>query len=411
MSSNSESSGSSGSSASVSVEDATAAFREFREYARGDLDVAHHDVHSFAGLIEDDRTRHALEVIAESYHRRDANGEIIEDLPRDVSETEFMRRARKKYATDVATKAIAEGNLTQTSYITGLPSYKSDISGLHAINQLADWLVHSEQCKLIYMAALMGRGKTDLSVTFFEIIHDHFRRIERSLKEQGLDDAAARVPTPEFAANFHIETPDHIDIEVKEIHSEEELLDWAEGGSSDLERWFIFDEASTELTAQSGANAQKVAERMAPFVKKMRKLGINMITIGHDKGDIHVAIRSLADFVSKAGVKTASFYAGINKREPTGHLFDVSGIPETSWQYDTDDTAEWSWSGEEESEIEDDRDPLETDAFREWRNERVKMLYHEFNGLTQEDIGKAIGLDQRTVSDIVNNRMGAVADD
>jgi len=37
--------------------------------------------------------------------------------------------------------------------------------------------VSSEQCKLIYLAALMGRGKTDFSLLLLEIIHDHFRRV------------------------------------------------------------------------------------------------------------------------------------------------------------------------------------------------------------------------------------------
>ncbi len=307
--------------------DPTAAFREAREYARGALDVDHHDVHPIAGLVDDDETREMLMWLAEVYDPTDADGQLIEGLPRSFWDTSFAREAVRAHATEKLTTAIEEGNVTQTAFMTGAPSYKSDVSGLHAINQLADWLVHSEQCKLIYMAALMGRGKTDLAVTFFEVIHDHFRRVRRSLKEQGLDDLAAEVPEPEFAANFHVETPDDCEVEVREFNDEEAFLEWAEQGSSDLERWFIFDEASTELTAQSGANAQKVAEKMAPFVKKMRKLGINMVVIGHDKGDVHVAIRSLADFVDKQGLKTASFYAGIQNREPSGHLFDLDGIP------------------------------------------------------------------------------------
>jgi len=373
--------------ASVAVEDATATFRELREYARGELDVEHRDVSQLAGLVHDDEIREVLLWMAENY---DPSRAAIEaGMPRDFWQTEFARKAVRKYATDVATKAIEEGNLTQAGFISGLPSYKSDVSGLHAINQLADWLVHSEQCKLIYMAALMGRGKTDVAVTFFEVIADHFDRVERAVGDE------VDVPDPEFAANFDV-TPKG-DREVAEIHSDEQLEEWAEGGSSDEERWFIFDEASTELTAQSGANAQQVAERMAPFVKKMRKLGINMIVIGHDKGDVHVAIRSLADFVDKTGLKTASFYAGIKKREPTGHLFDLAGIPETTWSYDTDDMADWSWADEEEESA--DEVGMSDKEFKDEVAERGARLWLTTpDEVGQSDIAEALSTDELSVS-------------
>jgi len=90
----------------------------------------------------------------------------------------------------------------------------------------------------------------------------------------------------------------------------------------------------------------------APFVKKMRKMGINMVVVGHDRGDIHIAIRSMADFVAKPGVKKAQVFAGVEGRNPVGHMFDLTNIPETSWGFDTDDMAEWSWgSAAEDAEF------------------------------------------------------------
>jgi hypothetical protein len=364
------------------------------------LDVDHHDVHPIAGLVDDEVTREMLMWLAEVWDPTDADGQPLEDelgerVPQSFWETPLARETVRAHATERLTASIEDGNVTQTAYLTGAPSYKSDVSGLHALNQLADWLVHSEQCKLIYMAALMGRGKTDLACTFFEVIHDHFRRLKRSLKQEGLDDAAAEVPEPEFAANFHVETPSDVDIEVKQFNHEDSFLEWAEQGSSDLERWFVFDEASTELTAQSGENAQKVAEKMAPFVKKMRKLGINMIVIGHDKGDVHVAIRSMADFVSKQGLKTASFYAGINEREPTGHLFDLDGIPPTSWDFDTDDMASWEWS-DEEGEVEDEG--MTEQEFKHEVEERGAQLWFHMDDLTQDEVADNLSNDEVSVS-------------
>lgn len=354
----------------LETDDGTNTFRELREYARGQLDVEHSDVHPIAGLIDDDELSEVLGFMAENYEP--TRDDLARGLPRSFWETDLAQKAIRQQGTRKATRAIEEGNLTQAAFISGLPSYQSDVSGLHAINQLADWLVHSEQCKLVYLAALMGRGKTDLSLTLLEVINDHFRRLERSVGDE------AEVPSPEFAANFHAEASG--DATIREIRHHDDLLEWANRGDSSMERWFIFDEASTELTAQSGKNAQDVAENFAPFVKKMRKKGVNMIIIGHDKGDIHVAIRSLADFVDKTGLKTASFYAGISSREPQGHLFDIDGIPPTSWTFDTDDTAEWCWCDDEEGDVDDGS--MSREEYEQAIKERAGRLY----ALTPEEV-------------------------
>jgi hypothetical protein len=375
------------------VDDPTAAYRELREYARGTLDVDHDDVSPIAGLIDDDEVREVLTYMASVY---DPSPEDIEaGMPRDFWGTEWAQRAIEQYATETAQEAIREGDLATVSYITGLPSYKSDVSGLHAINQLVDWLVHSERCKLVYLAALMGRGKTDLSLTMMEVIADHYDRLERSTEED--------VAVPEFAANFAVETPSRSRHSVKQFSRYDRLKEWADQGSSDDVRWFIFDEASTELTAQSGSNAQKVAERFAPFVKKMRKKGVNMIVIGHDKGDVHPAVRSLADFVDKQGLKTASFYAGIKNREPAGHLFDLDGIPKTGWEFDTDDTADWSW-GEKNERVDEDSG-MSQDEFKSEVAERAARLWVQTpDDVTQADIARAVSTDDVSVSNSTISR-------
>lgn len=374
----------SGPTSQIETDDDTNTYRELREYARGELDVDHRDVHPIAGLVDDDETAEVLAFMAENYEPTQKDRE--EGLPRSFWETEFAQKAIRQHATQKATRAVERGNLTQAAFLTGAPSYQSDVSGLHAINQLADWLVHSEQCKLVYMAALMGRGKTDLACTLLEVVHDHFRRLERAVGGE------VAIPEPEFAANFHVEADRGAHVE--EINTERRLLEWAERGDSSQERWFVFDEASTELTAQSGKNAQKVAETMAPFVKKMRKLGINMIVIGHDKGDVHVAIRSLADFVDKTGLKSASFYAGIQNREPQGHLFDLDGIPPTSWEFDTDDMASWRWIADEQESEESDVGMTEQEFKREVAKRAARVYLATPDSVTLEDVAAAVSNDE-----------------
>lgn len=374
-------------------EHVTGAVRELREYARGVMDVDHQDVHPSAGLIEDVETREALSFFAEAYN---PSAEDIErGMPRDFWETPIAQRAIRKHATNVATQAIKEGNASQASYLTGLPGYDPDVSGLHAVQQLAEWLTESEACKLIYIAALMGRGKTDMSLLFGEIIADHYRRVRRVV------DSDVEVPDPEFAANFFVDTPDDAP-DVQQINHYDRLVEWMEQGSSADNRWFIFDEASSELTAQNAANAQKVVKRMGGLVKKMRKAGVNMIVIGHDAGDVHVAIRSLADYVSKPSQKKARFYSGVTKREGEGHLFDISGIPPTSWSFDTDDTADWCWCDDEAencpySDAIDEFEGFTQQEMKREIEERGARLWQQTD-VTQKEVAQALSTETVSVS-------------
>jgi len=349
---------------------------EVREYALDALaEVDHRDISRAAGLVSDDETRDLLTFAEQAYSSQRGR----EDP--DFWETKWARTRLQRAASDTITDALKSGNLSQLEYLTGMPEYESDVSGLHATSRLINWLVHSENCKLIYMAALMGRGKTDFAVTFLQVIWWHYKRMRESLKLLDMDVSATDVPTPELAANFGVKTG-RSDVEVAEINVFDRLEEWGREGSSKDVRWFIFDEASTELTAQSGKNAQDVAEVMAPFVKKMRKMGINMIVIGHDKGDVHKAIRSMADFVDKTGLKTASIYSGIQNREPTGHVVDLDGIPQTGWDFDTNDMADWDWG----SALDSDEEPKDSGMTEREFKERLAIRAADLYEWSESDL-------------------------
>jgi hypothetical protein len=359
--------------------------RELRQYALGNLDVDHDDIHRAAGLVEDPDVR-ALLAFAETVY------EPVGDMPRDFWETKWAQRILRRAAGETAAKAVRQGDGNRAAYLTGLPSYESDVSGMDAVDRMSEWLIESENCKLIYIAALMGRGKTALAVKMYEMIWRYWHRVDRATEEE--------TPTPELAANFDI-YPSRSGVSVEQIQSWPELQEWADRGDSSDERWFIFDEASTELTAQSGANAQDVAETMGPFVKKMRKKGVNMIVIGHDKGDVHVAIRSMADFVAKPTLKKADIYEGIKKRKPIGHVLSVSGLPDSEWEFNTDDMASWEWGDREAQEdLRDDLGDYTEDDVREIRNRRLVRLYWGTD-LSQSDLSDYFAITQPTVSTII----------
>lgn len=353
-------------------ERARSAASELREYARGELPTDHRDISPAAVLVDDPDLRNLLVHQERIYNKRKRPQEP------DFWSLPTVREKLTPEATAVVSEAVEHGKLSVMEYVTGMPEWSNDVSGLHTIRKLENWLIHSEQCKLIYLAGLMGRGKTDWSLMMLQIVAWHYQRI-REIAER-----ASEVPEPEFAANFAVETPEG-EPDVLHIDNLDDLLKWGEKGSAADSRWFIFDEASTELTAQSGSNAQDVAELFAPFVKKMRKMGINMIVIGHDKGDVHVAIRSMADFVAKDGLKSASLYAGIKNREPAGHIMDLDQIPETTWEYDTNDTAEWSW-GEQGDRGEIDRGLSDAERKRLIAIRAAEIYKHDETDMTYEEL-------------------------
>jgi len=355
-----------------------------RELARGALDVEDREIDRVAGLVDDPTVRDILVFARQAYNRRSG----FEDP--DFTETQFYRDRVERYATHSADRAVRRGNLSLSQYLVGAPEHKPDVSGLHTIRKLEIWLTESERAKLVYLAALMGRGKTDFSLTMLQIINHYYRRIRESTA------VSEDVPVPRFAANFGVETPPGSPT-VKTIKNFDDLLVWSSDTGSDDVLWFVFDEASSELTAQSGANAQDVAEVFAPFVKKMRKRGVNLIVIGHDKGDVHPAIRTLADYVGKSGTKSASFYAGVKRREPTGHLFDIVGIPPTDWTFDTDDIASWSW-GSALDEVGDGQNPLSEEELKRLLAVRAYRFWDSIESLTQPDAADLVSDDVVSIS-------------
>jgi hypothetical protein len=385
------------------VDRSRAVASELRLYAEGALDVDHRDVGREVGLVDDDETRgmmtwsrgawdrHASEVL-------DERDDLDVDADR-LDRTEWYQSRVELQASETVGRAVRDDDVSRMEFATGVPSYESDVSGLHTVADVEEWLTSGEQTSLIYLAGIMGSGKTDFAVSLLQIIWWHYRRLREqiaSVQGASVDD----VPEPDLATNFRVEATDDVDVDL--LDTFDDLDAWAAGGSSDMVRWFIFDEASSELTAQSGSNAQDVAEVMAPFVKKMRKKGVNMIVIGHDRQDVHPAIREIADFVDKRGTKKATVYEGISNRKPKGKLFDLDKIPPTDWNFDTDDLAEWSWGSalDDDGGLGESLDPLDTDDFRDWRDERIRTLYRDYD-LTQEDVAEVMDLSARRVRQVV----------
>ncbi|WP_152415914.1 hypothetical protein [Halovivax asiaticus] len=364
--------------------------RELREYTLGRLDVDHHDVARVAGLIEDPDIRELVLFASQVY-----DNTAHPDLPNEFWDTNWARRILQTQGTETAARAIRDGDKSTAAFLTGIPSYSRDISGVDGEDALEDWLCHDEACKLVYVAGHMGMGKTSWAVRCMQAVDRHYRRARTIAEEtDGLE--PNDIPEPEFATNFSIQPTG--DVNWRMINNHPDLVDWCDRGSSDEVRWYWFDEASSELTAQDGALAQKVVRKMGSLVKKARKNGVNLGFIGHDRGDVHLLIRSMADFVAKDSQKRATVYGGIKDREPVDPKLSLRGIPDATWGYDTEDMAEWSW-GDEEADVPAGYVPKEDLTALKYRI--IARVYYTTD-LSYQKVADRVGCSKGTVSNAVD---------
>jgi hypothetical protein len=358
---------------------------ETREYARGDLsEVEHRDVERTAGLVQNTGTRHLLGFAARAWSRQTGPNDP------DFWETEWATDRLRRAATDMATEAVRDGSLSEMEYLTGMPEYESDVSGLHALQSLERWLLDSEKCKITYLADGMGRGKTEFCHLLADVLE--FR------SERRPDMKAA-----ELACN----------IPSSDMHSITEwpaFREWVEAGSVTDNRWYFLDEGSQAMTGYAD-DRQAVERLMSRLVKLSRKYGCNMIIIGHTGMDLHADLRRLADYVEKPSLKTARFYASVKRGEGQGHIMDVHGLPQArDHGFDTADEAPWSWGDALEGEQESSG--LESQEVKRMIAVRAANI-HERSDMTAQEVietvsGPEIGISKNMLYDAKKGKYEAV---
>jgi hypothetical protein len=371
-----------------------ASVSEFREYARGQLPTDHRDVHPHAALVDDEQLSSILSFAASNYQGdRD-------DLPHRIEETRWYRQMVRAEATEVATRAVRDGDSATISYMTGDPNYDPDISGLKTIHKMEDWLRDSA-AKMVYIVGHMGSGKTDFSLLMVQVL-------------KRLYDRDSTVENYGFSSNI-------LSDDLRYINDYDELEEWFTTGSSDDRKWYIFDEASSQLSGyQRRDGAENVEEKLSGLIKKMRKNGCNLIVIGHTGRDVHPDIRRLCDIVLKRSQKRARICKTIKESQDSirevGHMMTLEKVPPTDLHYNTEDEAEFTWGDGEDGE--DDSGLYDEDDIRDLRDARICDLYDQ--GVSQSTIAEAFDIAQSTVSNITpdrdpvaeaTNRGGAAADD
>lgn len=304
-----------------------------REYATDDLDADHSDVYRHAGLIQDDEMRAVVTYLASIY---DPN--YHEELPATFWETETARRIIRKFGTEQAQRAVESGHEDLLNYIVGLPQLETDLSGLHTLEWLRDWVTRVAAITII--SGHMGAGKTDFALLLGEVW-------SHVMEEAG----------EKHSVFTNITTCEDADETVSRMSKLKELAE----RDDDESFLMIWDEASSHASGYAG-DAQEVQDQLRRFTRMIRKNGGYLIIIGHAKGgaDIHPDVRRLAQSVYKFSKKDAAIYYGIEDRGYTDKLNDIGGIPQTNWTYDTEEDSDWEWDLEdEEAEEYDDAEEEE----------------------------------------------------
>ena len=370
---------------------------ELRSYIEGNLSEDNTDVYDHAGLVDNPNVRELLSFMESAY-----NGKHKE-MPHFFKNTKMGEILRKSSATETATKAVKEGNISQMKFISGKQSYTNDVSSIHTIINLRDKL--GQDAYIQYLFGHMGNGKTDFAIlqaelSFIEHNTDVGTNIKSLAEERG-----------------HITyIPQYGDLmkwlaEGREVNSIDEIA------NSDIDvsdKLFLFDEASSHASGYAD-DAYETQKKLGTLVKKIRKVGGNLIVIGHTGKDVHPDIRRITnDCVKKSNLKQAEYYKAVNEQgKGQGHKETLSGIPQTNWnEYDTQEITVWDWSEtplDDEMELVDAKQENKVSKDkRDMRilkavvdNEHPEIEPNEKGEINYEMLGRHYDLSKQRISQIV----------
>lgn len=365
---------------------------ELRSYIENNLSDENTDVYPHTGLISNPDALELMNFLSNAY-----DGEQ-ENMPYRFRETKLGEQMRKSEATKTASKAVAEGNISQMKFVSGKQTYDIDATSLHALIQLRDRL--SKDAYVQYLFGHMGNGKTDFATLQGELANRELGyEIGSNIKSLKEKDAFIRNYGSLLRWLADGQKVSSIDeIVEKDIDVSDKLL--------------IFDEASSHASGYSN-DAYETQKKLGVMVKKIRKVNGRMIVIGHTGKDLHPDIRRLAECAAKVSKKTVEFYNTVTENgEGKGFKDSIGGIPKTNWNsYDTNEITNWDWSEVPKDEQEEtSQEIVEQEQSVEERNleivtaiiknEHPDIEPNEKGNITYEMLANHYGLSEPRITQI-----------
>jgi hypothetical protein len=352
---------------------------EMSEKVKGNLDE-NDSLHEHTGFVTEDDKIDLISEMATAYHGKHP------EMPNNFADSKLGTILRKHYATKLGSKAVKNGNVSQIKFLTGMQSYQNDASSIQSIMNLEN-RIGNEGSYVAYMFATMGAGKTSFASLMGEIAK---RRLNyeigsniRSIYDNS--DSDAYFYTFGDFLKWLAEG-----VEIEQLQDIERM-------DIDLERnnkLFIFDEASNYASGYSG-DSHDTQEKLGKTIKLVRKVGGSMIIIGHTGKDIHPDIRRLTDdIIFKKSKKVAEFYEDVENAEPKNLKHKESGIPDSNWDYDTNEITFWSWENVTSDEL------AEMEKGTKSKKEKVIEVMKENPQMTQNQIADKVDCQQSYVSQV-----------
>jgi hypothetical protein len=290
------------------------------------------------------------------------------DMPYNFYDTKLGKMMLMHHASTRASVAISEGNISQMKYFSGKQDYSADLSGYPTLKKLEKML--DSDAYIQYLFGHMGNGKTDFAILEAEILKlKHGYEIGTNIKS--------------------------LDEKDEYIYSYGDLLQWLANGEKvgsvdeiarmDIDvgnKIIIFDEASSHASGYS-QDAHETQKKLGTLVKKIRKVGGNLIIIGHTGKDVHPDIRRIVNHaVEKTGLKSAKVGTSVENAEVQNEIqmSPLGGIPPTNFNsYDTNEITAWDWSKTTSDELDATTEKLEESRNQDTqqRNVEIALAYAE----------------------------------
>lgn len=369
---------------------------ELRSYIENDLEDNNDDIHKHAGLVDSSEDLEVMNAFASMYEPSH------DEMPYDFYDTKAGKTMKKNLSSEFATKAVKAGSVSMMKYVTGMQSYKKDASGLHTLRKLIKQL--KKDAYISYLFGHMGNGKTDFANLMGEIAKEELG-YEIASNQKSLEEKDEYIWTYGGFLNWLADGHD-----ITSIKDIQDLKDEGVEFSAD-NKLFIFDEGSNHASGYQ-SDAHDAQELLGKLVKLIRKVGGNMLIIGHTGKDVHPDIRRLSnDCIHKTGKKTAKYYESVEESEGKGLKFSVSAIPKTNWEYDTLEICKWSWSIQSKGEQNEMAEEITSGVKRDTQivkaavtNEHSDIEPNEKGEITYDMLGDYYGITPQRVSQIVKKK-------
>jgi hypothetical protein len=305
------------------------AFSESKDWKDGRHKRANEWVRSVAGEIEDRDRRKWLEAIELAYQRAYRRGWLSADAPPSVEQLRAYRELRSDGETETFARRVEDGEGGKLRSHVGSQTDEVDVSGWDDIERIRQ--IAAQQPFMLYIYGEPGTGKT---ASALKIARHHVDQVDQYV-EVGTNIRTAVEQTPRV--DRHI--PNWDSLKDWMIKDQQTVLE------GDVEpKLFIFDEASSHASG-GGMDGWETMIKLATLIYKIRKYGGSILIIGHDGKDLHPAVRELCQVLHKTEKESARFYESIKNRSGKDPITpEISGWPDTKWNYEDLDPAPWDWS-------------------------------------------------------------------